>query len=139
MVLTLGSAISVPKSALPPHLVSFLREELNILNIGYVVKERAGLPTYGERKFIKTLDQTDDAILVPRGFLKKLRTWLDEHSINFRIVDEQRTVDLVGFNSSYTLLPYQKSAVVSFDVVEQGILVAPAGAGKTHRTIRLRT
>jgi len=131
MVLTLGSAISVPKSALPPHLVSFLREELNILNIGYVVKERAGLPTYGERKFIKTLDQTDDAILVPRGFLKKLRTWLDEHSINFRIVDEQRTVDLVGFNSSYTLLPYQKSAVVSFDVVEQGILVAPAGAGKT--------
>src|SRR3989344_4323448 len=131
MVLTLGSSISIPKITLPPQLASFLREELNILNIGYVVKERAGLPTYGEKKFIKTLDQTDDAILVPRGFLKNLYAWLDERSIKYRVIDERTSIDPIGLTLSYRLLPYQELAVSSFDTTEPGILVAPAGAGKT--------
>src|SRR3989338_300085 len=131
MVLTLGSAVSIPKNVLPPNLASYLREELNILNIGYVVKERAGLPTYGEKKFIKTLEQTDDAILVPRGFLKNLYAWLDERSIKYRIIDERLTLESVGFSSSCAMLPYQESAVASFDAADQGMLIAPAGAGKT--------
>lgn len=137
LVLTLDSNISIPKNTLPPHLASFLREELNILNIGYVVKERAGLPTYGEKKFIKTLDQTNDAILVPRGFLGKLYAWLDEHNIKYRIVDERLTLDAIGLASSYTMLPYQKSAVENFSAVEQGILVAPASAGKTFMGLEI--
>src|SRR3989338_5060804 len=131
MVLTLGSAVSIPKNVLPPNLASYLREELNILNIGYVVKERAGLPTYGEKKFIKTLEQTDEAILVPRGFLKSLYAWLDERAVTYETVDERLTVDSIGLVPSYTLLPYQALAVASFDAREQGILVAPAGAVKT--------
>ena len=137
IVLTLKSAISIPKNILPPHLALFLREELNILNIGYVVKERAGLPTYGEKKFIKTLEQTDDAILVPRGFLKNLYAWLGEREIKYRIADERLTAYSVGFSPSYTLLPYQESAVASFNTVEQGILVAPAGAGKTFMGLEI--
>ncbi|HEY4499115.1 MAG TPA: DEAD/DEAH box helicase family protein [Candidatus Paceibacterota bacterium] len=130
-ILTIGSSISIPKATLPASLASFLREELNILNIGYVVKERAGLPTYGEKKFIRTLDQNDDEILVPRGFLNKLYVWLDEREIKYGVVDERLALDPVGFHSSYSLLSYQRSAATSFDVVEQGVLVAPAGAGKT--------
>lgn len=131
LILTLGSSISIPKAALLPNLASFLREELNILNIGYLVKERAGLPTYGEKRFIKTLEQTDDAILVPRGFLKNLYVWLDEHSIMYRVVDECLTLDSVEFSTTYNLFPYQATAVAAFESTEQGILVAPAGAGKT--------
>src|SRR3989344_6513323 len=131
LVVTLESTISIPKDTLPPNLASYLREELNILNIGYVVKERAGLPTYGEKKFIKTLEQTDDAILVPRGFLKNLYAWLDERSIKYRIIDERLTLESVGFSSSCAMLPYQESAVASFDAADQGMLIAPAGAGKT--------
>src|SRR3989344_4929843 len=137
LVLTLGNNISIPKNILPPNLASFLREELNILNIGYVVKERAGLPTYGEKKFIKTLEQTDEAILVPRGFLKNLYAWLDERSIKYRIIDERLTLDPVGLNSSYMMLPYQESAVTDFDATEQGLLVAPAGAGKTFMGLEI--
>lgn len=101
------------------------------MNIGYIVKERAGLPTYGEKKFIKTLEQTDDAIVVPRGFLKNLYRWLDERKIKHRIIDGRLTVDAVGLTSTYAMLPYQESAVDACDSVEQGILVAPADAGKT--------
>lgn len=137
LVLTIESAISISKNTLPSHLTSFLREELNILNIGYVVKERAGLPTYGEKKFIKTLEQTADAILVPRGFLDNLYAWLDERAIKYRIVDNRLLLEPVGLNSSYTMMPYQESAVAAFDEVEQGILVAPAGAGKTFMGLEI--
>lgn len=126
-VLTLRGNIAIPKDALSPQLASFLREELNILNIGYLVRERAGLPTYGEKRFIKTLEQTDDTILVPRGFLKNLYAWLDEHSITYRTVDECLTLDSVEFNTEYDLFPYQAKAVAAFASAEQGILVAPAG------------
>ncbi len=131
LVLTLGSSISIPKITLPSPLASFLREELNILNIGYLVKERAGLPTYGEKRFIKTLEQTDDAILVPRGFLKNLYEWLDEHGITYRVVEDRLVLDPVEFGTNYSLFPYQLRAVAMFESAEQGILVAPAGAGKT--------
>lgn len=131
IVITLGASISIPKDTLPPHLASFLRDELNILNIGYLVKERAGLPTFGEKRFIKTLEQTDDAILTPRGFLKQLYAWLDEHGITYRIIDHRLMLDPVEFGTAYSLFPYQAAAVVAFDTAEQGILVAPAGAGKT--------
>ncbi len=137
IILTLDNAISISKTNLPPHLVSYLREELNILNIGYVVKERAGLPTYGEKKFIKTLDQTDDSILVPRGFLTKLYAWLDERNIKYRVIDTRLTLGAVGLKSTYTMLPYQESTVAAFDASEQGILVAPAGAGKTFMGLEI--
>jgi len=131
LVLTLGGSISIPKATLPPLLASFLREELNILNIGYLVKERAGLPTYGEKRFIKTLEQTDNTVLVPRGFLKQLCAWLDERGIVYRVTDERVVPDEIEFGMNYALFPYQAAAISAFDAVEQGILVAPAGAGKT--------
>lgn len=131
LVLTMNSVIAIPKISLPPGLASYLREELNILNIGYVVKERAGLPTYGEKRFIKTLDQTDVAILVPRGFLANLYAWLDKYAISYRMIDERVSCDRTEFKLGFTLAPYQQSAVAKFASAEQGILVAPAGAGKT--------
>src|SRR3990167_2142176 len=131
LILTIGNSISIPKIGLPSRLASFLREELNIVNISYVVRERAGLPTYNEKRFINTIEQTGDAILVPRGFLKTLYAWLKENKIEYRFIDERLTLDPVEFNSAYTLYPYQKEAVAAFDSVEQGVLVAPAASGKT--------
>lgn len=131
IILTIGSSISIPKIRLPSRLASFLREELNILNIGYVVKERAGLPTYNEKRFINTIEQTNDAILVPRGFLKTLYAWLNKNKIEYRFIDERLTLDSVGFTNAYTLFPHQKDAVAAFGTVEQGVLVAPAASGKT--------
>lgn len=131
LVLTLDHAISISRQNLPPALVTFLREELNLLNIGYLVKERAGLPTYREKKFINTLDQDGEFIRAPRGFLKQLCAWLDERSIPYETRDDQLVLDPVEFNPSHELFPYQQAAAAAFGEVEQGILVAPAGAGKT--------
>ncbi|MBI5004195.1 DEAD/DEAH box helicase family protein [Candidatus Kaiserbacteria bacterium] len=131
LALMLGRAVAIPKNILPPGLVAFLREELNILNIGYVVKERAGLPTFGEKRFINTLEQSDDAILMPRGFLGRLESWLTERDIAYMVKDERLTLDPVTYASSFRLFPYQDGAIAACVTHEQGVLVAPAGAGKT--------
>lgn len=129
--LILGRAIGIPKSVLPPSLAVFLREELNILNIGYVVKERAGLPTFGEKRFINTLEQYGEEILIPRGFMTRLESWLKNCDITYTLEDERLMLDPVTYTSSFQLFPYQAHAIEACVTHEQGVLVAPAGAGKT--------
>lgn len=131
LVLTIGSTISTPKIALSPRLASYLREELNILNISYLVKERAGLPTFGEKRFINTLEQNDGSILIPRGFLPQLIKWLKQNSVGYSITDERLINELVDYRSSFTLFPYQAETIAACGKYEEGVVVAPAGAGKT--------
>lgn len=57
--------------------------------------------------------------------------WLDGHGILYRIIDERLALDPIEFGSAYSLFHYQAKAVGAFDAAEQGVLVAPAGAGKT--------
>lgn len=135
--LSLGSAIEISKATLPPELASYLREELNILNIGYLVKERAGLPTYAEKRFINTLEQDDSSILIPRGFLRRLQAWLQDHEVAHRLEDARLSLDAIGYSSSFKLFPYQEKVIAACTSHDQGVLVAPAGAGKTMMGLAL--
>lgn len=131
LTLVISNAIAIHKQDIPASLASFLREELNIFNIEYLVKEKAGLPTYGMEKYIVTVTSDDGHVFVPRGFLPKLAAWLDEHAIPYKIKDERVTTELVPFTTHYQLFGYQKDTVHAFASAEEGILIAPAGSGKT--------
>jgi superfamily II DNA or RNA helicase len=82
-------------------------------------------------KFINTLEQNTNSILVPRGFLNRLLGWCDEHDLAYTLTDERVAHSPVTFTSSFRLFAYQEAAVAAFESVDQGVLVAPAGAGKT--------
>jgi superfamily II DNA or RNA helicase len=129
--LVVSSTIHIRKNELIPSLVSYLREELNLLNIEYIVKERAGLPTYGSPRFIKTIETDEESVLIPRGFLAELRQWLDKHEIHYSITDKRHMADLVRFAVKTELYPYQDKALRAFTKIDQGVMVAPAGSGKT--------
>lgn len=129
--LTVSDMVHINKNEMIPSLISYLREELNLLNIEYIVKERAGLPTYGSTKFIKTIETNGENVSVPRGFMPKLCSWLDTHGIYYSVEDNRFRADPVKLNLKTKLFPYQEKAVISFTKTDCGILVAPAGAGKT--------
>lgn len=131
LMLTLSNAIAIPKESIPAALVSYLREELNMSNVEYFVKERAGLPTYGVEKYIATVTSDDNHVFVPRGFLPKLMAWLHEHKTFFILKDERAVAEPVEFNTKFQLFDFQKTAIDAFANVENGVLVAPAGSGKT--------
>ena len=137
LVLTLRNTLDIHRSAVPPQLISYVREHLNILNIDRLVKERAGLPTYGLQKYIKTLSVEDDSLHITRGFQKNLRDWLKEKNIPCGFVDERPQFDQIEFSQHITLRSYQERAVDAFSNVENGVLVAPAASGKTLMALAL--
>ena len=131
LTLTISNAIAIYKDKIPAALVSYLRDELNISNVEYFVKERAGLPTYGVEKYITTVTSDDSNVFVPRGFLPKLIAWLEEHKTPYIVKDEKNVTKPVGFKSKFELFDFQKRAVEACAAAESGVLVAPAGSGKT--------
>ncbi len=129
--LRISSMINISKNELTSSLITFLREELNLLNIEFVVKERAGLPTYGSPRFINTIVSDTETVSTPRGFLADLTDWLEKRKIHYSVSDERVMTGPVQFNLKTELFPYQERAVKAFTKIDQGVLVAPAGAGKT--------
>ena len=131
LALVVSNAIAISKENIPASLVSYLREELNMLNVEYFVKERAGLPTHGVEKYIATVTSDDSHIFVPRGFLPKLTVWLDENKMPYTLKDRRAVAEPIEFKNRFQLFDFQKEAVDAFASVENGVLVAPAGSGKT--------
>lgn len=127
----IGSTISIHKEDLFPELVAYLRDELNLLNVEYLVKERVGLSTWGSRRFLNAIKDTGDYILLPRGFLDNVEQWLSEHSVTYTIEDRRVIKEEIVFAMRAELFAYQKRAIAEFIQKDCGILVAPSGGGKT--------
>ena len=123
--------ISIPKSAMPRELINYVREELNFLNADYIVKQKIGVSVFDTEKYFRTI-QTDDAnVLVPRGFLQNLITFLKERGIAFELDDKRHKADIVTIKPTFTLFSHQEDAIEELQQSESGVIVAPPGSGKT--------
>lgn len=71
-----SNQINLKRSELAPGLVHFLKEELNFLNTDYLSKRRLGKSVYKTQKYFKLIDETGDAVSLPRGFLQSLVSFL---------------------------------------------------------------
>ncbi len=131
LTITLKEQIFISKTNLPKALVSFLRENLNFFNFEYLIKKKMGLSTYGLERYFKLIQTNEGEIAIPRGFFNKLIDFLSENSIKFEVADERVKLKSVKFESSIKLFDYQKEAVDNLLLLENGILVALPGSGKT--------
>jgi superfamily II DNA or RNA helicase len=129
--ISLGNQIAIHRSQLFPELTAFLKDELNFLNTEYLTKRRLGKSTYKVQKYFKLIEEVGDVVLLPRGFLKALVTFLKEHNINHAVRHEHSLLDQVTFKSCIVLTPLQTEVLVSTLRQDQGVIVAPSGSGKT--------
>ncbi len=90
-----------------------------------------GINVYKVEKYFKLIEDVNDKIAIPRGFLQKLKNFLSEQDIAFEIVDERKKLKNVKFETNHTLFEHQKEAVEQMISSENGLLVAPPGSGKT--------
>lgn len=127
----ISNRLRIYKQQIPPVVASFLREELNFFNAEYFVKSRTGFSTHGVEKFFKTVFTDDDFVYIPRGYIRELATFLNEHSIPFEVIDQRVSFDPIDPLPITKLYGYQQRAVRDCADVTQGILVAPPGSGKT--------
>lgn len=112
-----------------------ITKALTLDNPAFVERKKRRLPTYGidSRIQLYVLDVGD--IIVPRGFLEELYQILQTHGIvpSKVVVTRQTKVDPVVFgpwNTKYELKEDQEPAVEAA-AQRNGVLVAPAGSGKT--------
>ncbi|MGD9160400.1 MAG: DEAD/DEAH box helicase [Desulfobacteraceae bacterium] len=72
----------------------------------------------------------DDSILIPRGMKPSLFEMVKDHSPT--VIDERTSNNFIEIDSSnINYRDYQEKAVVKLCQAEEGLLVAPAGSGKT--------
>ncbi len=137
--ITIDKHILIDKLGIPKALSTFLREELNFVNSDYLIKKRMGISTYGMEKYFKLIEAGESEYKIPRGFLKNLINFLNENNINFKLTDNRNKCKNIKFESSCKLYDYQKKAVNSLLIEENGILVSPPGSGKTIMGIEIIT
>jgi len=131
LTITVAEKIYISKINLPRALVNFLRDELNFINSEFLIKKRMGLSTYKIERYFKLIDSEENNYAIPRGFLSELVNFLNEKNIKFVLNDKRKKCQAVKLESTCRLYDYQQEAVKDVLAEDNGVLVAPPGAGKT--------
>lgn len=139
MEITVSNRIRIknPPEALKMALIS----ELSLPNPKFEDAQRNGYSTYKIPPLIHNFSiLPDDSLLIPRGYIKKLLLLLKSLGLDERVIDT-RHIDPPNFNidsSHIKLRDYQMKAITALVTAgEEGLLIAPAGSGKTVMGVSL--
>ncbi len=127
----LNNQIVIPRPNLDGQLYRYLRDHLNIKNNDFFIKKNSGKNTYKTEATIKILEEKDNELVLPRGFIGKLLRYCKEQNISYNFTDERRKLEAVKFTDFITLYDFQQPAVDITDKKDFGVIVAPPGSGKT--------
>ena len=108
LTINIGNLIKLDKQNLHPLLVHFLRENLNFFNAEYAVKKKLGISTYQTEKYFKLINEEEEFVNIPRGFVNRLIQFCQEKEIPFVLNDERKLKPVTVFKSKIALYDYQK-------------------------------
>ncbi len=132
MEITLANKIQLRK--LPIDIKELIIDELTVANPKFAEASAAGRSTYNINPFIYNFKVlAEDSLLIPRGYKSKLYEIIKRSEIETKIIDK-RTKPKPRFDIDSSMImyrPYQYDAVMNMATIEEGVLVAPAGSGKT--------
>lgn len=127
----LRNAIYINRSGLTTMLINFLKEELNFANTEFFMKNKMGKNTWGTERYFKMIEEAENDIIVPRGFIGKLIRFCREQKIEHDFDDERQKMPLVQYTPSIQLREHQQPAMEAATKKYFGVIVAPPGSGKT--------
>lgn len=123
--------IILSRNELPKSVINFIKEGLNIFNKEFGMKKRLGKSTFNTERYFHLIDEVDDKVILPRGFLSQLTEFLDGNNIPYTLTQIKNEFDDVSFSNLIDLKEEQGNAVIQMLKKPNGILVAPPGSGKT--------
>ncbi len=68
----MDNVVKISRDGMTTPLINFLKEELNFANAEYIIKNKIGRNTFGTERYFKFVEETENEIIVPRGFVGKL-------------------------------------------------------------------
>jgi len=131
LTIRLANDVIINRFAISLPLINFLKEELNFLNAEFLVKKKIGKNTFGTERYFKLVEETENEVIIPRGFIGKIIRFCREHKIEYDFKDEREKLKEVSFLFSAQLLAHQQIVIDAIEKKDLGIVVAPPGSGKT--------
>ena len=129
--IVISNQIYLKRAQLSRKLIVFLREQLNFYNSDFLAKRNLGKSTFNTEKFFKLIEESENEVMIPRGFSASLVQFCSKESIPFKIIDKREKKDFVDFESEIKLQDHQEIAIEKVREKDFGVIVSPPGSGKT--------
>ena len=123
--------VYLKRAQLNPKLIVFLRDNLNFINSDFFVVKQLGKSPYNIEKYFKLIEETSEAIIIPRGFISELIQFCKAENIPFKIIDKRSKKKEITVSSTIELRHQQKEVLERLDKKDFGVVVDPPNSGKT--------
>ena len=127
----LSNDVIMNRLEIPINLINYIKDGLNVANLEFFIRSHLKKSTWDTKRYFNFVEETDNEVIIPRGFIGNLLRYCKQENIQYQFFDERKKLDKVFFTSSITLLPHQKTAMDAIKQKEFGVIVMPPGSGKT--------
>ncbi len=128
---TIGADLAIPRMDLPPPLLADLKHLAAIHNPLFYERQKLRLSTHQTPRLIRCYEEDITHLHLPRGLLEQLDTTVERAGSKLEIRDARVTHAAPALEFNGELTPVQTEAVEAMLTHDDGVLVAPPGAGKT--------
>jgi superfamily II DNA or RNA helicase len=128
---TIGAALSVEKSGLPPWLLAEIKHLASLHNPKFYQQQKLRFSTYRIPRFIKCYEEDATHLHLPRGVLEDLDVAVKGAGSRLVQTDARSAPHRISLRFKGILSSLQDAAVGRMLAHDQGVLVAPPGTGKT--------
>ena len=125
------SQITISLADLPTGLGAALKRLGTIANPVFYEKQRLRFSTVNIPRFIFCGEEHDDRLVLPRGALHDIEKLVSKAGGKVKIIDRRPAPTTADLSFIGTLTATQSAAVEAMMGHDEGVLVAPPGAGKT--------
>ncbi len=126
-----NAQLEIPTAGLPTSLIAALKRLATLANPVFFEKQRLRFGTYNIPRFIFCGEMRPDWIILPRGVTAAAEGLFRKAGGSLEIMDERPTRPTCDVNFRGELTPDQRTAVDAMLARDDGVLLAPPGAGKT--------
>jgi superfamily II DNA or RNA helicase len=137
LTITLNNVVKISRNELTSSLINFLKEELNFTNSEFIIKKKIGRNTFGTERYFKFVEETENEVIVPRGFTGKLIRFCRENKIEHNFLDERKKHVAIPILFNAQLREHQQAVIESVSKKDLGVIVAPPGSGKTIVALKI--
>lgn len=129
--------IRIQRDRLTTPLINFLKEELNFANSEFFIKKKSGKNTFSTERYFKLIEETENEITIPRGFIRKLLRFCNEQNVEFDFQDYRKKKEEIDFSYNATLRKHQDKVIEAVSKKDFGVIVAPPASGKTIMGLKI--
>ena len=131
LTIKLGNVVKINRNAISTPLINFLKEELNFLNTEFLIKKKMGKNAFGTERYFKLVEETENEVIIPKGFIGKIIRFCRDNKIEYDFKDERKKLKEIIFLFNAQLREHQQIVIDTIAKKDLGVIVAPPGSGKT--------